>query len=81
MNALNFDAVRSSGAFGVKESAPVVNNYERRLDLNRPPHLTKVRNNSNHDYGNVLDTLKVHKSGYRKQSEDIIKPHINQVYH
>lgn len=41
----------------------------------------KVRNNSNHDYSNTLDTLKVFKSGFRKQSEDIIKPHINQVYH
>ena len=67
VNALNFEAVRSSGAFGMKESAPVGNNYEKRLDLNRPPHLAKVRNNPN-DYGNVLDTLKVHKNGYRKQS-------------
>jgi hypothetical protein len=58
-----------------------VGSYEKRLDLNRPPNLAKVRNNSNHDYSNTLDTLKVHKGGYRKQSEDIIKPHINQAYH
>jgi hypothetical protein len=51
------------------------------LDLNRPPNLIKTRNNSNHDYSSTLDTLKAYKSTFRKQSEDIIKPHINQVYH
>lgn len=75
MNALNHESVQSSGTFNVREQAgPALGS---RLELNRPPNLLKVRNNS-HDFGG--EALKS-KAGYRKQSEDTIKPHVNQAYH
>lgn len=51
--------------------------------MHRPPNSIRVRGNSNQtEKGSGEANLKVYNpSGPRKQSEDIIKPHINQVYH
>lgn len=74
VNAMNFEAVRSSGTFNLKDL-----HYDKRIEVIRPPALAKVRNSTSNDYIFHPEKRMQRTVEQRKQSEDI-RSHVNQPF-
>lgn len=81
---MNYEGNQSSGTFNMKDfKDPLNQSYSKRIDTVRPPNLTRLRGNSNNTEKNTNQAHRMYKTSNnsRKQSEDIIKPQINLIYH